>query len=102
MSRAVGHQIRAILSESDKLGRQASAMELATLAGLAGTSTNFTKIARRAAEYGLMTVNEFKHPMLFQSAPGWRSRVDVVGISRQVRREIDVSRIRNSVWSLAA
>lgn len=103
MSRPIGHQIRALLSASDKLQRPVPALELARVAGLALDSGNCTRICRRAESYGLMDIAA-ERPLRFIARPGWRESIEPKSFQNPHRetKPHPAKMMCNSVWSLAA
>ena len=103
MSRPIGHQIRALLSASDKLQRPVPALELARVAGLALDSGNCTRICRRAESYGLMDIAA-ERPLRFIARPGWRESLGQPRrfVNPRLPTKPHPARVINSVWSLCA
>lgn len=101
--RLIGKQIRMMLEAAERLGRPATAREIAREAGLSHVSTNTTKLCRRAESHGLMAgINDSR--LVFELNPGWRRLIDR---EKPAKEKIDqvqhtIRTVPNSVFALGA
>ncbi len=104
MSHPVGAQIRAILEASDRIGKPAQASVIMNEAGIVTSSTNATRLCRRAEQYGMADSIDGM-PLRFMARRGWRDIIDAGpakrnGIKAKTPQAMP-KRIINSVWALA-
>lgn len=106
MSHPIGKQIRAILEASDRIGKPAQASVILSVAGIVTSSTNATRLCRRAEKYGLADAIDGV-PLRFMARQGWRDKIKINakvekpnGIKAKPAQAMP-KRIINSVWSWA-